>query len=42
MTDAYQQGFEAYERGEDVNPYDDRDAQLDEWEEGQADAHDQR
>jgi len=36
MTDAYQQGREAYLRGDDIslNPYDERDDQFTEWEDG--------
>jgi len=36
MTDANDLGRDAYLRGDDIslNPYDERDAQHDEWEEG--------
>jgi hypothetical protein len=38
MSDAYQLGEDAALRGDDVdmNPYDERDAQHDEWEDGYA------
>ena len=37
---AYEEGADAYYRGDDIsmNPYDDRDAQFDEWEDGYSDA----
>ena len=40
IHDAYQEGYEAFQRGDfpEMNPYDDRDAQYDEWEEGYRDA----
>ena len=36
----YEKGYEAFQRGDfpEMNPYDDRDAQHDEWEEGYNDA----
>lgn len=41
MSDAYQLGQEAFERGEDMelNPYDDMDAQHDDWDFGWFDAY---
>lgn len=37
---AYEEGKEAFHRGEhiDTNPYDDRDAQWDEWDDGYIEA----
>jgi len=34
--DAYHEGIEAFERGDDfgMNPFDEEDAQYDEWEDG--------
>ena len=36
MTDAYREGIDAFERGDyfDMNPFDERDAQHYEWEDG--------
>ena len=36
MTDAYEQGREAYYRGDEaeLNPYDDADAQWEQWRDG--------
>jgi hypothetical protein len=41
MSDAYDMGYAAYERGDDIdmNPYDERDAQHDEWGDGYAQAN---
>lgn len=38
--DAFEEGRESYWRGDDIdmNPYDDMDAQFDEWEDGYATA----
>ena len=40
MSDACDQGYEAYERGDsaDMNPFDERDGQHDEWDDGYAQA----
>ena len=36
MMDAYHEGMDAFGRGDDINlnPFDDLDAQYDEWEDG--------
>ena len=36
INDPYHEGYEAFQRGDfpEMNPYDDRDAQHNEWEEG--------
>ena len=36
MSDAYDQGSQAYYRGDgpEMNPYDERDSQHDEWDDG--------
>lgn len=41
ITDAYNQGKEAFLRGDDIslNPYDDRDAQFDDWRGGWMDEY---
>lgn len=41
MSDAYQLGKEAHDRGDDfsLNPYDQSDAQYDEWRHGWFDAY---
>jgi len=38
----YEEGYEAFHRGDlpEMNPFDERDAQYDEWEEGYNDAED--
>lgn len=37
---AYEEGYEAFHHGDlpEMNPFDDRDAQYDEWEDGYSDA----
>lgn len=44
MSNAYQMGCEAFNRGDDIdmNPFDDRDGQFDDWEDGRAKAKESR